>query len=132
MGVLTDYIALHKKASTHVVIVEKDEQMLETLRTTYPSFHFTSEAPKLDMILEQLGISEVDCIISGLPFANFTPEYWEIIIQAVYRSLKPSGIFMAFQYSLRMKAMLSLWLGKVDFHFVSFNIPPAFVYRCNK
>lgn len=132
VGAFTDYIDRHKKASTQAVIVEKDEEMLEILKTTYSSFHFASEAKKLDIILEQLGISEVDCIISGLPFANFSPEYREIIIQTVFRSLKQGGLFIAFQYSLQMKAMLKQCFSEVGVHFVPFNIPPAFVYRCKK
>jgi phospholipid N-methyltransferase len=131
-GVFTDYISQHKKASTKVVVIEKDSQLRSKLQDTYPTFFFGADAENLAQILKKLNIPQADCIISGLPFANFSPKLRAEIMQAVCQSLKPGGLFIAFQYSLQMKNMLKQHFRHVDICFVPLNIPPAFVYTCKE
>jgi len=75
---------------------------------------------------------QVDVIISGLPFAVLPQSLRDEILTGVYRALKPNGIFVTFQYSLQMKKQLVKLFDSVDLSFVPLNIPPAFVYRCQK
>lgn len=98
----------------------------------YPLFHFDRDAVSLHRILQRQEIKEVDCIVSGLPFAMFSHKLRNKILQAVYKSLKPGGIFVAFQYSLQMKTMFEQLFDKVIISLVPLNLPPAFVYFCQK
>jgi len=50
----------------------------------------------------------------------------------VYHSLKPGGLFIAFQYSQQMKKLLGEHFSIEKIEFVPLNIPPAFVYVCRK
>jgi phospholipid N-methyltransferase len=131
-GVFTDYISRHKNVSTRVVVIEKDSQLRRKLQDDYPGFYFGADAEKLAQILKKLNMPQADCIISGLPFANFSCELREEIMQAVCQSLKPGGLFIAFQYSLQMKNVLKQHFHHVNICFVPLNIPPAFVYTCKK
>jgi len=131
-GVFTDYIFEHKKATTKVVIIEKDTQMRRGLEATYPSLYFGSDAERLDHRLQELDIPQADCIMSGLPFANFPPELRSEIMNTVSNSLKPDGLFIAFQYSLQMKSMLQRYFNNVEISLEVRNFPPAFVYTCQK
>lgn len=131
-GVFTEYISLHKKTATKAVIIEKDDEMRSALKRQYPSFHFGTEAEDLAEFTHERNCKQVDCIISGLPFANFSPAEGERILQASLRTLKPGGLFIAFQYSLQMKKMLERHFHEVTIEFVPFNLPPAFVYTCKK
>jgi phospholipid N-methyltransferase len=131
-GVFTNYINQHKKVSTKAIIIEKDADMLMALKSCYPSLYFGSDAEKLDALLEKLNITQVDCIISGLPFANFSPKLRREIMNDVTGCLKPGGLFIAFQYSLQMKSMLKQNFNKVEVSIEPLNIPPAFVYTCVK
>lgn len=96
-GVFTKYISKYKKPSCKAIIFEKDVQLLKSLKKTYPLFYYNREAAILDRILMQFKIKNVDCIISGLPFAMFTPKLRIQLLRAVVRSLKPGGLFIAFQ-----------------------------------
>lgn len=131
-GVFTRYIFKHKKPSCKAIIIEKDVQLLESLIATYPLFHFDCDAEKLDRVLQELNIPEVDCIISGLPFAVFSSKLRKRILLAIERSLKPGGQFIAFQYTLQMKNTLEQCFDEMNLSFVPFNLPPAFVYHCKK
>lgn len=131
-GVFTKYIANHKKESCQVFVIERDFTMRKALRNNYPEFHYGAKAEKLRWLLHRNNIAQVDCIISGLPFSAFSECQRIEIMQAVYRSLKPGGIFIAFQYSLKMRKMLKKNFSKVHIDFVLLNMPPAFVYYCKK
>lgn len=131
-GVFTSHIHEMKKDSTKAIIIEKDTQMRKDLQSAYPSCYFSSDAEKLDSLLQKLNVPQVDCIISGLPFANFSPELRREIMNTVTDCLKPGGLFIAFQYSLQMRAMLKQYFKKMDISFEPFNFPPAFIYTCEK
>lgn len=129
-GVFTKYIYEFKKPQCQTFIFEKDDNMRATLIKQFPSLNFASDAEILNSILEDAGVQDVDCIISGLPFAVFSYENRERIIQAVKDKLRPDGLFIAFQYSLQMKSMLEANFKEVTITWVPLNIPPAFVYTC--
>lgn len=131
-GVFTNFIAGNKKESCRVIVIEEDAEMRELLGARHPAFLYGSKAEKLDWLLQRYNLPQVDCIVSGLPFAAFSQEQREKIISAVDRSLKPGGLFIAFQYSLQMKKMLKNTFEELQVSFVPLNIPPAFVYSCKK
>ena len=131
-GGFTKFIAEHKEDVCQVVVVEQDYKMRQTLWKNYPLFHYGAKAEKLDWILHRHNLIQVDCIVSGLPFATFSKPLRTEIIAAIHRSLKPGGIFVAFQYSLQMKKMLETYFRLVLIDFVPMNLPPAFVYYCEK
>jgi len=132
MGVFTRHSNAKKKASCKVTIFEKDVQLLNMLKKSYISSYFGRDAEKLSGVLQQFKLNKVDCIISGLPFAMFTPMKRRSILLSVVNSLQPGGVFVAFQYSLQMETMLKQHFDQVDISLVALNIPPAFVYFCKK
>lgn len=77
--------------------------MREHLKSIYPECIFHSNASYLLKKLNQEGIRELDCIICGLPFFNFSIEMRDKILHQIVKSLKPGGILVAYQHSLHMK-----------------------------
>jgi phospholipid N-methyltransferase len=129
-GVFTNFIAENKNKSCQVVVIEEDFEMRKMLRVNHPEFFYGTKAEKLDWLLQRNNLPQVDCIISGLPFAAFTEPQREEIMAAIHRSLKPGGVFVAFQYSLQMKKTLKKTFSELRISFVPLNMPPAFVYHC--
>jgi phospholipid N-methyltransferase len=74
----------------------------------------------------------LDGVISGLPFANFSPSLRDLILDNVQAALKPEGKFIAFQYSLRLKSRLERRFESVTTSLVPLNVPPAFVHVCER
>lgn len=131
-GVFTQFIQDHKKPACQVVVFEQDDEMRAYLEEKFPSFHFGKDAREILPTIRKVGLEQVDCIISGLPFANFPQSLRTEIMDNVLQSLKENGLFIAFQYSLQMKRQLEWYFGKMQISFVPLNIPPAFVYCCQK
>lgn len=129
-GVFSEYIACNKKKSCKVLLIEQDQGMREALQVRYPEFYVGADAEILPWLLYECNLTRVDCIISGLPFALFTQRLQHQIMRGVTASLKPDGIFRAFQYSLQMRETFKKSFSEVTIIFESLNIPPAFVYYC--
>ncbi|PTX60290.1 phospholipid N-methyltransferase [Melghirimyces profundicolus] len=130
-GVLTRHIQEQIHPNCRVAVFEQDPELREKLRQTFPRYRHYSRAEELGSG-EPFPPGQVDCVLSSLPFFNFPPEKREIILEAIFRSLKKGGIFVTYQYSLQMKRELSRLFHLKDVRFVPLNIPCAFVYVCQK
>lgn len=131
-GAFTRHIHTVKSPNCKVAVFEKDDEMREQLYTKYPDLKYFEDALNLSENVQSIGISSLDAVVSGLPFALFEESDRETIINEVIHSLKPDGTFVTFQYSLQMKTLLSRKFSHVYISFVPLNLPPAFVYVCRK
>ena len=89
-------------------------------------------ADKIKENLRKFNIKEADCIISGLPFRNFSDKDKKKILKEIRDSLSYKGRFILFQYTNNLSKMLKSHFVNVSRKFVPLNIPPAFVYVCEK
>jgi phospholipid N-methyltransferase len=131
-GVFTKLIAENLSSSAKALIFEQNPIMQNKLKETYPNLNFYSNALEMTDIVKTLDEPYVDVVISSLPFANFSREIRTQIAQDIYKVLKPNGKLVAFQYSRQMKRTFVSLFGHVSTSFVPLNIPPAFVFNCNK
>jgi phospholipid N-methyltransferase len=131
-GVFTKVIEERKHPDCKVLVYEKDFSMRSQLRQKHQGLNFYHDAQRLRHGLSRYGMDRVDCIISGLPFANFPQEMRAEILSQVKDSLTDDGVFVAFQYSLQMKRLLKACFDDVRIGFVAWNVPPAFVYVCRR
>ena len=95
----------------------------------------------LPAIVEARGVTAVDCIISGLPWASFDSDLQKKIMTGVTTSLREGGTFATFAYlhgfllpaAWRFRRSLQDTFSEVrQSKVVWWNLPPAFVYRCRK
>ncbi|MDO7904791.1 methyltransferase domain-containing protein [Paenibacillus sp. JX-17] len=134
-GAITRFIYNQVQDSTKVLLFEMDETMRTNLQASYSTHSNFSCYPNATQLVKNMkweGIQQLDCIFSGLPFFNFELEFREILVDQIYKALKPGGLFIAFQYSLQMKKALSKYFTIEKIDWVPLNTPPAFVYVCRK
>lgn len=131
-GAITRFITPQLADSTQVLLFERNKKMREYLKTLYPQYIFHSNASYLTKKLNQENIPQLDCIICGLPFFNFSYEMRNNILQQIINSLKPGGVLVAYQHSLHMKRKWAEQLIIEKIEFVPYNFPPAFLYICRK
>ncbi|NOU86352.1 methyltransferase domain-containing protein [Paenibacillus sp. LMG 31460] len=131
-GAITQVIQSRVLESAKVILFEKDELMNRRLKELYPYYSCYSNACDLRKVMQKEEIAHFDCIISGLPFFNFPEDMRNALVNQIWDTLKPGGIFVAFQYSLQMKKHLSDIFYIESIKFVPLNFPPAFVYVCRK
>jgi len=131
-GIITSYIQRRKKPGAQAFIFELDDDLRRHLANTYPHMTHEKDARQTRAVLAKQGCSQVDCILSGLPFFNFPEALRETLLEEAKLALKPGGLFVAFQYSLQMKRHLEKRFPSLQLDFVPLNIPPAFVYIAKK
>lgn len=129
-GTFTRQIQLRKKNTCQSFIFEKDLLLHQKLQNNYPDMIHLMNAQLLHEELMRYGVTQVDCIISSLPFANFTNREREKYMQEIKHALAGHGIFIAYQYSLQMKTIFLRYFRTVKIQFIPFNLPPSFIYVC--
>lgn len=92
-----------------------------------------TSAEKIQQEIEKLRFKHVDIFISSLPLTMLPKEVSEMIIENSYQVLSQKGLFVQFQYSTQfLKQFKSTFNKKVRLDFEPLNIPPAFLYVCEK
>lgn len=131
-GTFTKQIVKYKPSACKFLVVEQDFEMRRLLEENYPDLIFDSFAENLSATLQREDYPSLDCVISGLPFANMDEPLRRRIVENVHQSLKRDGLFVMFQYSPQMKSMLKEYFSAVKIDFFLLHFPPAFVYFCRK
>lgn len=91
-------------------------------------------ADKIKEELIKLGIHKIDYCISSLPLTNIPNNIGISILKKTNYLLKPTGLFIQYQYSLTfLKKLKNIFSNQnVSIQFEMLNFPPAFVYICKK
>lgn len=141
-GVFTREILRAAGARTRILALELDERAVDRLRRGFPRvevFHDSAEA--ILHCLAKTGLSQADCVISGLPWSAMPPEVQQRIMRDVAAALRPGGTFTTFAYLLiraspagrRYLTLLRSLFREVRVGApVWQNVPPAVVYHCVK
>ncbi|WP_010492877.1 class I SAM-dependent methyltransferase [Paenibacillus elgii] len=131
-GAVTRFIRQANRGRAVTLLFEQDPLLRSKLGQHYPEAICCPDAAHMRQELERNGIPQLDAVISGLPFYNFTEQLRERLLEEIHSVLKPGGQFIAFQYSLQMKRALQQKFVLEKIAFVPWNVPPAFVYVCRK
>ncbi len=135
LGTFTKEIVSRAKEGTRLFCFEVNEKFLDHLSRNFSDERlvFVNEsAEKLGVSLKKLNVKEVECIVSGLPFGNFPDAKKRKILQEVRDSLGEGGKFVLFQYTNGLGKLLESYFSRVTRKFVPLNLPPSFVYVCEK
>ena len=131
-GVFTRAIVRSLKPDGKVFVFEIDKAMRAIIENEHPNLMVYGDATELHRIITDLEVSQLDYVVSSLPFAVLPPRITASILDAVDKSLKPGGKLIAYQYSKHMKHYFEKRFESVRMSFVLYNVPPAFVYECTK
>ncbi len=141
-GVFTQAIQVELKPDARFLCFEINRDMADRLRDRFPRVQVVNDSVEnLGHHLKAAGRQSVDAAISGLPWAAFSEDHQERLLDATVRSLGPNGRFATFAYSgaawlpagRRFRELLDSRFSRVVKSPVVWrNMPPAFVYRCRK
>jgi phospholipid N-methyltransferase len=134
-GVFTFEILKKMSSDSKLFVFELNEEMFDLLSRKINDprcILINDSAENLPEILAQHGLTEVDYIISSLPFTNFPAALTDNIMHISYEKLKVGGEFIQFMYTkLFLKKMKAIF-SSVEISHVLLNIPPAHVFVCKK
>ncbi|TCB90740.1 methyltransferase domain-containing protein [Micromonospora zingiberis] len=122
--------------------IEINARFADRLAARYPGVDLAvADAGSLTDLLAQRGHGPADVIVSGLPWAAFTPDRQDDLLDAVTANLTPDGVFTTFAYThtrwappaLRLRRTLRARFEEVvQGRTVWANLPPASVYYCRR
>jgi phosphatidylethanolamine/phosphatidyl-N-methylethanolamine N-methyltransferase len=141
-GVMTADIAERLRPTQSYIGIELNAVFFRQLLQRFPHQQFFNEsAVNLTDILRRKGISEIDAVLCGLPWASLPISEQEAILGAMLRALRPGGVFVTFAY-LQGLLLPGAWALrrrlKANFSAVTTtkivwrNFPPAFAYVCRR
>ena len=141
-GAFTAQVLQRKRPGTEFFAVELNSQFAATLASRFPDVTILQDSVgNIEELCRQRGVSEVDAIVCGLPWAAFSDRVQTAYLDAMMRVLKPGGHFATFAYlsgmalpaAHRLRRKLRNLFGEVRVSpTVWSNIPPAFVYQCRR
>lgn len=133
VGTFTGEILKRLAPGATLIAVETNEEFVRFLRNGFsdPRLRIVHEsAAKIGEVLQQLGFSHADYIISGIPFKTIPAEARNAIIGKTHSVLHPKGVFLVYCFSRIIQPCLEQVFGSVDSDFEFFNIMPARMYFC--
>ena len=141
-GAFTRVIQKELHPAALFVVVEINKVFATHLKRRFPRVHVVNgSAEHLEQHLQALGASGADYVLSGLPWAGFKSEEQQRILASVLNILRPGGYLTTYAYNhvawlpggCRFRKLLKSTFARVTTTRTEWrNLPPAFVYRCQK
>jgi phospholipid N-methyltransferase len=124
------------------VAVEIDPVLASHLRAEHPGVEvLVGDAVELEQLFAAQHLSEVDVVVSGLPWSLIDPDRQRAIVNATARAMAPRGCFTTFAYlhalSMTRARQFRALLGEVFDEVLTtrtiwWNLPPAVTYACRR
>lgn len=89
-------------------------------------------AQNLQQIVKEQGWENADVVISGMPFSTLPKNIARDIIQSVHDSLKPGGLFVAYQFRDRVGQLATPIFGEPKTYWEYMNFPPMQIFVWEK
>lgn len=116
--------------------IEKDETLHNLLVARFPELRITcGDAANVHQIAQDLGLSRVKAVVSGLPLIGMPYPIRQAIVGGVFEVLAPGGVFVQFTYTpvspVHRTIMDQVGIIGRSVKLVWLNVPPArvWVYR---
>ena len=138
-GPFTELILERKPADAHFLSIEQSSTLATILRKKFPEMDLhEGSVEDLPRLLKERDLTEVDCIVSGLPWAAFSPSLQDRLLSVTTECLRSGGGFATFAYlqgllmpsGQSFRSKLGERFEQVERSRVVWrNLPPAFAYR---
>lgn len=141
-GVFTEQIVDSLANQSLFFAIELNRAFVDATQTRCPTARvYHDVASKLPHYLARNNRTHADRIISSLPWTIFEQQEQDEILNAIYASLKPGGVFVSIVYlGAKFRSRGRYFINQLPEHFSSVNstpivwknLPPTQIYRCRK
>ena len=130
-GAFTAAILSRLPPNARLIAIDTSASFTDHLISAIPDQRLhvvTGSAADVPHIMASRGLSQADCIISGLPFSTLEPDAATQIIDRSAQLLCPDGLFMAYQMRTAVRPLLEDRFGSVRAAYEWRNIPPCHLF----
>ena len=134
-GIFTKEILANARHDATILCFETNKKFYRYLKKTLKDSRLiiiNDTAENIGKYLEKYNIPQIDYVLSSLPFSNLSDQKKTKIMSATKQALNNSGKFILYRYSNNFKQYLNYYFRKISTIFVPINLPPTFVYVCQK
>ncbi|MDG4798315.1 SAM-dependent methyltransferase [Micromonospora sp. WMMD1082] len=141
-GAFTAAIQMRLAGRGRHIAVEVNPRFAQRLAVLHPAVDVVNaDASDLVTVLAQRGLSQVDVVVSGLPWAAFAENRQRDVLSSVVATLPPHGVFTTFAYvhtrwarpaRRLLRSVRSLFDEVIISRTEWANLPPALVYYCRR
>jgi phospholipid N-methyltransferase len=131
-GIVTRAINQLRVPASSFLCFEKNPKMRRDLAGQFPDVLLEADAFAIRDSLERHQLMSLDCVVCGLPLVNFPRGKREALLTEVHDLLRPGGVFVAFQYTRRLRPALVTTFDQLESRYIWRNLPPAYVFTCIK
>ena len=130
-GVFTGEILKRMRPNAKLVAVEINPRFVSMLRSNYPDPRlsvYEGSASDLEQALIEVGTSQADLVVSGIPFSTLAHATRRATLVAARRVLGPGGYFVAYQVRSHVRRFAEPVFGPGETHREFLNLPPMRIY----
>ena len=135
-GGTTKGILKYMRDDASLISVEINQKFIDHMEKTIDDKRLSISnkgAQNLTEIMQDHDWDSADVIISGIPFSTLPKGMDRAIMQSIYDSLKPGGIFLAYELRDHASKLAVPFFGDHTFKKVEFkNFPPMRIYTWMK
>jgi phospholipid N-methyltransferase len=133
-GVITKYILEKLHPEGKLFSFEINDALFDQLKEINDPrlIPIYDSAENLGKYLDEAGVSEIDSVISAIPFVVLPTELTISILEEAKKYLKTGSLFVQFNYSKILKVLYKSIFHNYTTKYVLRNTPPAFVFKCVK
>lgn len=130
-GVFSKYLLEQLSPGSELILFETNPEFYKKLLDICDDRVqvFNDSVEHVSDLLEGRYKSEIDYVISGVPFSFLDPETKNSILRQTRQILKDGGKFLAYQTSGHLKDPLREIFGNVSTEIEFLNVPPMMVYE---
>lgn len=120
LGPITKSLQIRLGKNSKLIAIEKNKRFYKSLLKKFGSDErislYNRSASNLQQILEEEKLTNVDYIVSGIPFSILKP--WEIdaILPVSQKALDSKGVFIAYQIRNKVEIYLKRFFSHVESH----------------
>ena len=133
-GCHTRQIARRMDPASKLILIELDSHFADHLEKQFADDQRVTvvqgDALHLPEMLEQMGCTNPDYIVSGIPFTIMDRQLREQLLASIARAMGPDSVFITYQFSLQLSEH-ELFVLKRSEHCL-FNVPPLNVIELKK
>ena len=131
-GVYTEEVLRRLGPDSVFLAFEIDASLARAVAVRLPDPRLTVINDSAENVERYLSGRKADAVVSSLPFTTLPKDLKQEILEAARDALRPGGSMLVLQYSKNVLPDLERLFGRIRRRFSPLNVPPAFLFACEK